>query len=221
MFEFVDNCISRLVGGPLKYLNFVEVQTSQSISKAPLSSLLMVVAEQWPFFVASHDQEKIIVLAKWISGYLRFATSVGENAEILEVVRRDIQMKASDEEVRSSLEWSLDSINTARGLDLEPSTNVEGDQLPEAEEPQLSRSLVAVKQRSVMLDQALKVPEEPAAYLALNSWQKKDIAEAVEDKDIGNLITYLGSSHEEIRRQAMLQIRNLMHKLKVSVSSGH
>jgi nucleolar pre-ribosomal-associated protein 1 len=60
-------------------------------------------------------------------------------------------------------------------------------------------------------------PEEDEKHIGLTRWKKKDLSEAIDDGDIGELLLCLCSKHAEIRLQAINNTRQLMATLDASV----
>ena len=204
LFEFFDNCILRLVQKPLGYFGDAEAICAAVTTKGPLSNLFIVIAEQWPFFCKAHSGEEIENLASWISRYLESAAAVGENREALLAVCHAIQPGSTCAKASALLETTLKDEKAVTSPRHEPFLSSSVSSPDEA----LERMIIS-------LNQGLQPSPEPKEYPALSIWAGKDVGDAIEDFDIGNLLLYLSSEHEEIRRQAIIQLQSLMSRLEV------
>ena len=66
------------------------------------------------------------------------------------------------------------------------------------------------------LDEASKLPEEPSNHPALHQWQRYNLNDAVDNGSLADLILCLCSSHDEIRRQALMNLRLFASRLQGS-----
>lgn len=218
VFEFLDNCILRFIKKPLKYFGDTEDLVAHFSSEGPVSNLILVLVEQWPFFTKDRGNVEIGHLATWISRYLKLAVMAGENCRAIQTLRSQMRSSPSCEEVRSMLEIAFrdEEVGQASASQLTSETE------PARQEDHRSatdKPRDIMEQKSFFLDRKLKPEAESGEYPSLITWRKKDMEDVVEDFDVGNLLLYLSCGHSEIRQQAIAQLRNLMARLKVSFSS--
>ena len=215
LFEFLDNCVLRLIQKPVKYLGDLEKLLQSSTVKKPVSAIFMVLLEQWPFYWKGNTETDIREATIWLVRLLKLAILEGENDELLEMFERHIAPTAWLDEAKAFLESAPvdDPVNEVSisqpGTEKSPPPEKFQHGMAEKENREVGREMLR-------LDKLLQIPAEPEEYPSLISWQKKDMADVVEGSELGNLIHYLSSYHEEIRRQALIQLRHLMLKLQVS-----
>lgn len=223
LYVFLDNCILRLVRKTIKYYGDVKELTDSVLFKTtndqrkPTSLLLMVILEQWPFFVEATPASELANATFWIARYLEYLQCIGEDIAILQNVRDRLRDRIKDKHCRSMLKATLkneanaDSAALLQGQlhDVESlisnSSGLEGH--PEVPSSNTARP---------NLDLVYGPPGEADDHPELSRWIKQDISDAIEDGTIGKLLLCLCSKHEEIRKQALVAIRNLMAKLEVS-----
>jgi nucleolar pre-ribosomal-associated protein 1 len=100
---FLDNCMSRIVRQPIKYLELLETAQTYNSDKAPLSLLACCVAEQWPFIAKGHDKEAQKSIASWIARLFDAFRASGANTRVLSQLL-DEMVQNSPEKPKSLLQ---------------------------------------------------------------------------------------------------------------------
>ena len=227
LYTFLDNCILRLVRKPIKYRGDAD-KFSKEISRSagpsdgkgsPISLLHFTLLEQWPFLVEAGEHKTIENVAFFLSGYLYCSEAIGEDAAILQAVRNRMWKLIAKKPYASLLdEHFRKSTHEELSKDLRNGSKRVGDATAEAvEEMQDHKNHQAPPPPDpFILDSEL--PEENEDHPGLNRWSTEDIEVAIEDGAVGELLFCLCSKHSEIRKQALVNIRILLAKLKVSMS---
>jgi nucleolar pre-ribosomal-associated protein 1 len=223
VLDFLDDCCTRFIKGPIKYFDDIDAicnRDSQSeVGKGLFSPLLMTFVEQWPFrgseTATSGAAEPI---AQWLSKLLYLLKLIGEDETMLNSVRDTLvesAAKTHKEVLKDAFLWKMgkesakEALKMATGADFSGSERSTSSPSPPAESGQK-----AISGPSVDLEAP---PEEDEKHIGLTRWKKKDLSEAIDDGDIGELLLCLCSKHAEIRLQAVVNTRQLMATLDASV----
>ena len=223
LYAFLDNCILRLVRKTIKYYGDVKELTDSILSEVtndqrkPISLLLMVILEQWSFFVEATPASDLANVTSWIARYLEYLQSIGEDIAILQNVRDQLRDAIKVRRCRSMLEAVLKDEPNAETVVLLQG-QLHAVESPITNDSQLEGNPQVSSGNTIRsnLDSAYGPPEEVQDHPELSRWMKQDMSDAIDDGTIGKLLLCLCSKHEEIRKQALVAIQNLMAKLEVS-----
>ncbi|CAI7594052.1 unnamed protein product [Penicillium viridicatum] len=200
---FFDNCVSRVAKKPVHYLDLLQ-SLSEDASRTT-SALVAAIVEQWPFVVKSGDASTEAAVGAWIASLLGNLKQAGESTKVLKAARDALVEATETKKIKSLLKKSLkeaDNVNNEDKMDIDSGSNV----------PSSSN-----KASTVDLDEIFgSLPTEGTTHNALNKWEREDIAEAVDQGHVAELMLCLCSQHEEVRRQAFANIIRFMAKLKES-----
>jgi nucleolar pre-ribosomal-associated protein 1 len=225
LYEFLDNCILRLVRDPVHYCGELEVsatptdeaQLSLGKKKKGSSNLLMIaIRKQWSFFVSANSKRDVLNATSWLDRYFDICARVGEDVSHLSSIRDHLAGQTADEKCRIALQKTfskpplMDMASSLKFLSGEKAKLT----LDEKLDPVIDEDPISLMRK--VLEVELKPPAEPEDYPVLGWWTKKDIPDVLEDGDIGKLLFCLCSEHGEIRRQGMINLHVLMSKLEVS-----
>ncbi|KAJ4368078.1 hypothetical protein N0V83_006433 [Neocucurbitaria cava] len=216
VLEFLDDCCARFIKVPIKYFDDLDTMCARNSQAAadvgPFSALLMTLVEQWPFkggeTATSSSAE---TLAQWISRLLYLLKLIGEDETALTLVRDALVESANQAYkvvLKDSFLWKMgkerakEALKLATGADFSGSERSSTSPVPsaEAEQPAKARYEVDLEEP----------PREDEKHTGLTRWKRKDLGEAIEDGDIGELLLCLCSEHTEIRLQAINSIHQLM-----------
>ena len=224
-YKFLDNCVLRLVRKPIKYFGDMEEyahglkDTLEKRDNPIISLLTMAIVEQWPFLVKSHESNQLMNAASWVARYLKCSRDIGEDSHVLGSVRDRLMGSTEEKSVLSIFSNTFEqSISIAPGL-LEGSQEHESkaqDSPPRSVRSQSPHN-TELEHLTNNLEQALNLPTETENHPGLNRWSRRDVLEGIEDGAVADLLMCLCSQHEEIRRQALVNLKLLMSKLEVSV----
>jgi nucleolar pre-ribosomal-associated protein 1 len=223
VLDFLDDCCTRFIKGPIKYFDDIDVicnsDSQPADSKGPFSTLLMTFVEQWPFRGSETATSGIAEpIAQWLSKLLYLLKLIGEDETMLNSVRDALvesAAKAHKVVLKDAFLWKMgkesakEALKMATGADFSGSERSTSSPSPPAESEQK-----AVAGPIVDLEAP---PQEDEKHIGLTRWKKKDLSEAIDDGDIGELLLCLCSKHAEIRLQAVVNTRQLMATLDASV----
>jgi len=214
VYQFLDNCIIRFVQKAVKYyedLVFISEFGSKSDAPSqgrPTSLLFATLVEQWPFIVKSVKEREKLKISQWIARYLGYSKQIGEDEALLAAVRDKLVHDVGDHDCRAALQNAFKE-QRKDGFPLEQQIQ-DQDLRPNSEPLQTSASTLDIEE---MLQGP---PKEDKDHPGLNRWTQKDIQEAVEDGDVGELAMCFCSGHEEIRKEALVNLHKFIAKLKVA-----
>lgn len=227
VFEFLDNCILRLVRKPVQYYDTfsdVVATTAGAIETTDthIDLLLIAIMEQWPFLIKVADEATVTNVATWLirymeSSWLRIrnkneATLHRSFTGVLAQIRDQITFAVNDEACRSILNRTLsESLELGSSIELATFTGIneqKWDEKPrsgdESRQPKHCVNLVPPGP-----------PEEDEDHPGLDRWTREDILDAISDGAIEELLLCLCSRYAEIRQQAMASVGTFMAKLEV------
>ncbi|KAH7089101.1 ribosome 60S biogenesis N-terminal-domain-containing protein [Paraphoma chrysanthemicola] len=223
ILDFLDDCCARFIKGPIKYFDDVDAICARHELLAedlgPFSPLLMTFVEQWPF--RGGEETKSVAaepLSQWLSKILYLLKLIGEDERIL-IAARDAMVdcagKAHKEVLKDAFLWKMGKESAKEALKLATGADFSGsDRSTSSPVPVGERERKGVVKPDINLEAP---PEEDEKHTGLTRWRKKDLDEAIEDGDIGELVLCLCSKHAEIRLQAVNSLRQLMVKLGASI----
>ncbi|KAK7509056.1 ribosome 60S biogenesis N-terminal-domain-containing protein [Phyllosticta citriasiana] len=199
VFKFLDECFGRFVRKPLKYQDDVEALTAESLSNCSL--FLATVLEQWPFIAKASSDAKPV--AEWAFRFLSSLQKVGEDEKLLQSVLDGLLKESQGAPWQKLLSNALESDS----LEVVP--------LTEDTEEQEGGGDVREGDEEVQVSLELP-PEEDQNHTGLHRWIQKEVDEAIEDGNIGDLLLCLCSTHVAIRKQALSNVQKLMTKVQAS-----
>jgi len=224
VLDFLDDCCARFTKVPIKYFDDLDAMRTRAALPAsevgPFSNLLMTLVEQWPFKGGETATSSTAdALAQWLSRLLYLLKLIGEDEKMLGHVRDALVESANGaykEVLKDAFLWKMgkekakESLKLATGADFSGSERSSTSPVPVAmqEADQQARMRFAVDLEAP--------PVEDEKHMGLTRWRKKDLGEAMDDGDIGELILCLCSEHAEIRIQAISNIRQLAATIQAS-----
>lgn len=227
VLAFLDDCCARFTKVPIKYFDDLDLfckRNERPSSDPPhISPLLMTVVEQWPFRASdSTTSAAAEPIAQWISRLLYLLKLIGEDEDLLIPVR-DTLVEAAKKEHKGLLQdsflWKMGKERAKEALKLATGADFSGSDRSTTSPVPRPQSANSNKVRAEVNLEAPPVEDE--RHTGLTRWKKKELTEAIEDGDIGNLLLCLCSTHQEIRLQAINNIQQLMTRMKVNASNDH
>ena len=208
VFDFIDNCCQRVVKRPVKYFGDARQYSEASgyrHSSEQTSLLFTVAVEQWPFLIERHSSDEVECCAVWLSRFMAAAIQVGECQTSLQQIRNALIKLSASHPVKNAFNNLPQNTVEKHNTDLDCS-NIAGT----------VRASMVSEQASLRLhlDQALQPSREAEDHPALHQWQRKDIADAIDEGFLAKLVLCLCSSYEEVRRQALINIRLCMTRMQ-------
>ncbi len=217
VFEYLDECLVRLAKKPVKYYDDLMAIIYQigsdkaGVKNYSIGLLLVVILEQSPYLVKSKPSHNLHSVTKWLTRYLNISMQAGENHIVLSYFRNQIGQQLSDTTTSELLQKSLEEPEQLCFLN-EPSL------LHGLSRRKVSRPTKVVSQAETAKSGALEPPSPPIEVddeHDLTRWAKKDIIQATLDGDVGALALCLCSKYEEVRKQALNNLRIVLGKLEV------
>ncbi|USW56973.1 Putative nucleolar pre-ribosomal-associated protein [Septoria linicola] len=196
VWHFIDDCIGRATRKPVKYVDDLEElsedSTEEKAEQLP-SVLAAVVLEQAPFAAAkSNEQGK--AEGSWLLLFLETLRLTSDKGGILKtVVRSATKIVGKEAKVRKEqASLSLQKLRDALPTKAAPPSDEQSTTAPETVALTFSPP-----------------PAERSNHPELYRWSQKDIDLAIEDGDISALVLCLCSQHNDIRRQALIQLNKI------------
>jgi nucleolar pre-ribosomal-associated protein 1 len=225
VLDFLDDCCSRFIKAPIKYFDDIDAIPTQdadpAASRGPFSTLLMTFVEQWPFrggetATGSAGEP----LAQWLAKLLYLFKLIGEDDAMLVAVRDTLVQSAAKihkDVLKDAFLWKMGKESAKEALKLATGADFSGsERSASSPPPPLETEQTTATKQSVDTEAP---PREDEKHTGLTRWKKKDIGEAIDDGDVGDLLLCLCSKHAEIRLQAINNIRQLMATLNASVTT--
>ncbi|EGX94696.1 ribosome biogenesis protein Urb1 [Cordyceps militaris CM01] len=205
-WAYLDNCITRCAGTPIKYLE----QIVTLPENGQFSLLNIVLQEQLSFALDGAQPSTIAEIGKFLSLYFNALSLTEESKRHLEQSYAKIceQISATEATKMASLGGKSEKKSLQR-ITIE-------------EEPESSDSTQASVQPGVMVDEARLeemlhqpfLPEEDNS--ALVKWPAKNVEDLVEDGLAAGLVKLLASPHIHIRKEALTNILKMAAKVDAS-----
>ncbi|PVH80324.1 hypothetical protein DL98DRAFT_515428 [Cadophora sp. DSE1049] len=211
VYYFLDDCISRCAGKPIKYIFALEeVCVSLDDGAAPVSLLSLAVVEQWPFLVKSASKAELEQVAQFVARYFAASLGIKENKHVITVlVHRITAETPEDSTARTIIERSLEMVDDvaiaeAKIQPVEVKIDTEEKGPTETE-----RAEVIAK----MSDSSANPAED---HRSLKKWTTKEVDEVIDGGHAAALVMLLSSDHLSVRKEAATNISKFAAKLKGS-----
>lgn len=226
LYEFLDECLVRLAKKSVKYYDDLMTMIYETgcdyadVKNCSIFLFLAVVLEQWPFLVKSASSHHLQNVIGWLVRYLGCSTQAGENSTLLSYIRDRIQQQVSGDEARLLLQKPSKEtertpltimpsvLNSALGMNATEPISRFSKPETNARQSQSIRSEISVNSIP---------PAEVNHEYFLTAWTQKDIGQAILDGDVGSLVLCLCSKYDEVRRQALNDLKRILGKLKVGL----
>lgn len=161
------------------------------------------IQEQWAFVVKANDSDREKVVAAWVGSFLAKLKEAGEDGAALDTVRLNLVEQSESKKAKSTFKKAF------KGLDV----NHEAADIPApAKDTQPQPKL---KPSADIAEVFGPLPSESKNHTSLQKWESEELEMAIDNGRVRDLILFLCSEHEEIRRQAFAAISRLMVKVKV------
>jgi nucleolar pre-ribosomal-associated protein 1 len=216
VLDFLDDCCARFIKGPIKYFDDVDTmlaRTAQdSADTGSFSPLLLTLVEQWPFRGGETATSGAAdALAQWLSKLLYLFKLIGEDESVLTAVRDSLvesSAKAYQDVLKDSFLWKMGKESAKESLKLATGADFSGsDRSTSSPIPQEATEHTLKARPDIDLETP---PIEDEKHTGLTRWRKKDLGEAIDDGDVGELLLCLCSKHAEVRLQAVNNIHQLV-----------
>lgn len=206
VWSFVDNCINRCAGSPIKYLDLIETYCQESSVSLTSGAALVNVAmvEQLPYVTSSTSPAELKPLAKFLSQYF----SLSHRSKATRAVTKVLYKRICEIIPKPTKMASLDKLSEAEDLDEDEEMVDAVDDVSNGERATIDLS---------KLEELLHVPFAASEdNTALVKWTTKNVEDLVEDGWAAGLIRLLSSEHTNIRKEAFTNILKMAAKFKAS-----
>ena len=228
VFEFLDNCILRLVRRPVHYFDLLgslalHIKNVVSISEYKIDLLLMAVNEQWPFLAKNVSLTSLQGVSLWLARYMEICvlrssctgneTYDNGKKKILSQVRDQIRASIEDKPRRRVIEagWKYALEHSVYEQTVQSATASVEVQITEPD-TRIEKEV----QKAPTSQVPPGPPPEDEDHPCLTKWSCEDIEDAISDGVVGGLFRCLCSEYPAIRKQAMGNVKTFMMKLEVS-----
>ncbi|XMA18016.1 hypothetical protein WAI453_010807 [Rhynchosporium graminicola] len=211
VYDFLDDCISRCAGKPIRYIFALEDVCAESKGKdARISLLSLAIVEQWPFLVKSIKEAELESVAQFVALHLAASIKIEEDEGVLKLLIQKLADKTPKHSTaRRNIEGSLDMVEAvivpgAKTQVVEVKDDSENKGAEEAEKVEL-------------LAEMSEIPTNPAEdHKSLTKWTTKDVDEVIDGGHAAALVMLLSSDQVGVRKEAATNISKFAAKLKES-----
>ena len=216
-YQFLDNCLSRTLRQPVKYLDQLE-QAQQLLSDSTdLNLVACCVAEQWQFVVKKGDKKDIKNVATWVAKLYSALDAAGENYRVMNHLKEEmLQHCEGKEQAKSTLEKAFEKQRKKPSVlpellvgEIEPGqTDAEVDGAPGLRQ-----------QQHAELDLTNIFPPPPvtpSSLAGLDRWAKPDFESEIQTGRLASLIRAVISTDPETRLQAFYVLQTIIHAVEQS-----
>ena len=217
VYEFLDNCVMRLVRKPVVYYELRNEMLPAGDPSGPfpyndIDLLLVVLAEQWPHLNQSKPSVVVSEVAAWMSNYMDILLHAGGSPETLSRLREQLQSTTTDPRCRRSFEETF-----KHPLDPDIRLQLDAALKPQVESSESHFTAPMAKKNEKQNEAPLPPgpPPEREDHPELYLWRREEVQDAIDGGVIGDLALCLCSQHKAIRRESLMNIRNFMGRLEV------
>lgn len=217
IYTFLDSCALRCASTPVKYIDSADQYYESAhagvdkLARHPLSLLLLVIAEQWPFVVKSSEPDTLQEIAEFLSSYLAASIKLGEDKKILKLLIKHLGAESPDgSRARKIIEKTKKIIDTIELPEVDAQDHVAAIRIPGG------KLQNAPTIATTVFDFVENSREDPDDHRALTRWRNKEMAEVIEDGHAASLISLLSNLHLSARKEALTNIAKLSADIKQS-----
>jgi nucleolar pre-ribosomal-associated protein 1 len=213
-YTFLDGCVSRCAGKPIKYIFALdeisaEVHKSEGIQSA-VSLLSLTIVEQWPYMVKTALDGALKATATFIARYLASSIKIHEDKKVIKYLIQKLSAEAPES---SAARHTLDQ--TRKLVD---SIEVPEDRkiLTGSTETAKSNTVNEIDNPNSLTSRNPESGDEVENNNALTKWTTKEVDDVIEGGYAKSLIMLLSSNVLSIRKEAATNISKFAAKLKES-----
>lgn len=208
---FVDDCVSRCSAKPVKYFTDLErcsVDLVTSDGSAPVSLLVMTMADQWSFLVQNKPAEVVRDIAIFVGLFFNALVAIGEDRHVMgNVLKETAQQTPKSSKERKELDEALKGLTSH--VPVPNGISSATTKFEPTKDTQKSKNVLASDPLSQIERQA-----PPQDHKALVKWQNKDISTLIDDEILGSLFTLLSSQHLQMRKEALTTLSKISASIK-------
>ena len=227
LYEFLDQCILRVVRKPVQYFEtLANLIAAADLDINPrhcqVDLLLITIMDQWRFVVKSADAPTLTNVSKWLVRYID-VMSLGnghfenlplhcETTKLLSQIRDQLKADVQDITCCAMFEKTLEERPELGILKELVAVNTVSEARHMARPAGLPLRTDTNPTETILLSGP---PEEHEDHPGLHQWTRHEVQDAISEGYAKGLILCLCSKHLEIRKQALIGIRAFMMKLEV------
>lgn len=219
-YGFLDNAISRFIRRPVYYEDFLHSLPDPKAAgqtrpdSGPVSRILVALAEQWPHLcrLDTLNPSQKLAAAKTMAKFLGYCRSIGEDAASLACLRGLLVRGAQDAACEAVFKTALEDV------ELPPSTHSIAEAILDLPERGVDTALVHSSPQAEAGPDPFdeETPAPIPGTKSLFRWMNKDVQEAAEDGDLGELVMCLCADELSTRVQAWSALSKFVVRLEAS-----
>lgn len=212
VYEFLDDCISRCAGKPVKYIFALEeVCSSSDHGTSPVSLLSLAIVEQWRFLARSASKAELEEVAQFAARYFAASIRIGENKDVIKIlIQKIISEMPEDSMARTVVQRSLEMVDDVIIAEAKIQPVEFRNDIKENGSAGMERAEVDAK----MNDSSVNPAED---HKSLTKWTTKEVDEVIDGGHAAALVMLLSSDHLSVRKEAATNISKFAAKLKDSI----
>ncbi|KAI1610875.1 ribosome 60S biogenesis N-terminal-domain-containing protein [Exophiala viscosa] len=218
--QFLDNCITRTMQRPVKYLDQLERYQEQESDSKDLSLVACCAAEQWPFVVKKEGPKGAKNVAEWIAKLFAALDAAGENFRVITKLKEEMaSVVEGDEKSAGVISKAFDKQQKKPVTLPEPGAEgtLDGHDSAKLTNGDHSASVPVEEAKGVNLAEVLPPPSAiPTSLKGLDRWTKPDFESEIQSGRLANLLRCLISPDQETRLQAFHTLQTVTHAVEQS-----
>lgn len=205
IYTFLDNCVSRIVRQPIKYLELLEIAQTYNSDVSPLSLLVCSISEQWPFIAKGDDKQAQKSIASWIARVFDAFGVSGANPRVLSKLLEDM-VQSSPERPKAMLQQAIEKQKkrpiTVVGFEIEAHITTGEDTHVHENNEQVAE---------LDLNVTFGPPSSPPVSLeGLTKWAPSSFETDIQSTRFSHLVRCTTSPLEEVRIQTFTILQSLL-----------
>lgn len=211
VFHFLEDVLARSSQKSAKYEDLRDEMCDGLETPGPVSHLIMTLIEQWPFAAGRPEQGKPV--AEWLGRFLYACTEIGEDRTVLDRARSTMADAAQNKVDKKAI-ISPAANDIVPALEATIPLEIAAVVVPDVEGDEADKLLEDLVDASTMAP-----PSVDTKHAALHRWSSKDLGTALSDGDLSALLMCLSSPYEEVRVQALTNLRTIWNQLETTSSN--
>lgn len=220
-YQFLDNCMTRTMQRPVKYLDQLQEHQEQESDSKDLSLIACCITEQWPFVVKKEVPKGAKNVAEWIAKFFAALDAAGENFRVMEKLKEEIASVAEGAEKTAAMiakAFDKQRKKPPTLLDVGAGNEVNGGdfaKLTNGEQPP-SPALDEGEARANLAEVFPPLPAIPTSLAGVDRWTRPDFESEIQSGRLADLLRCLISPDQEIRLQAFHTLQSVTHAVEQS-----
>ncbi|EXJ94542.1 hypothetical protein A1O1_02938 [Capronia coronata CBS 617.96] len=228
MYQFLDNCITRTMQRPVKYLDRLEQMQQLLSDTTDLSLIACCIAEQWSFVLKKEDKSARKNIVGWVARLFSALEAAGQNWRVLNHLREEMERQAEGMEKAKAAFVKAFEKQQKKTVTLPPLVPTDSGETPEAAELGLNDKTLSADhaatntqyqetESDMDMDKTFAAPAPiPTSLSGLDRWTKPDFESEIKSGRLASLLRCLISPDTEIRLQVFHTLQTVMHAVEQS-----